>query len=152
MPTPVNSPMPLITDVVFPSEWALASGNPFPASPLQQYDPNGTYAGGYSPPTKLPGLTTPSGTLYAASGVNAIGGVAMPNQHTANQLSGDPAREESVATFYDTFGGRTAVASSGTANGKIGPSPASVLQTGSIQQRFSDLPDPNTGQPAWNWQ
>jgi len=140
----VTSPMPAMTDYIFPPDWALASADP--NGPLQQYDSSSTpFTSGYTQSVKLPGMTTPSGNMYAAAGVALTTGVPA-TAHTEVQVTGVSKKEAGIAEFYDTFGGRT---DSGTCS-KIGNSAASVLSTGSIIQRFSGLPDPNTGQPAYS--
>lgn len=138
----VQSPMPEASDYIFPADWALATADP--SGPLQQYDNTASpFSGGFTQSVKLPGLTTPSGNVYGAAGVALTPN--LPDSHTSNQVSGVSKKEAGIAKFYDTFGSRTA---EGTC-GKIGNSPSSVLSTGSIVQRFSGLPDPNTGQPAF---
>ena len=138
----VTSPMPLATDYEYPAQWAVASTQPWVGSPLQQ-DSNPTYPDGYSPPVKLPGLTTASGTVYAAAGVSLQ---AVAAEHTAVQVVPSK-REIGVATFYNTFGDRN-IGSNHTRNSRVGYTGGATLPTGSIQERFSKLPDPNTGQPA----
>lgn len=142
----IQSPMPDAKDYVYPPQWALASTSPFPGSPLQS-DTNPSFPIGYTPPVKLPGLTSASGNYYSAAGVTL--NATVGRVHTAVQVVGASKKEVGTEEFYDTFGSRTAVAANGTPNTKTGPSAGAVLQTGSISQRFSKTGDPNTGQPPF---
>lgn len=127
MPTLVQAPMPVSTDLLYPPAWALPVSDP--TSGTQQAD-DPTFPGGYAPGIANPPFSSSSGRIATPGG-----------QHTATQVTGWPRYPEERAEFYDTFGARTAVPTSGTPNQRVSGNLAGyVLPTGSIQQTFSISP------------
>ncbi len=127
MPTLVQAPMPVTADLLYPPKFALAVSNP--TSGTQQAN-SPDFPGGFAPGIANPPFSSSSGRI-ATPGV----------QHTPVQVNGLSRDMIRAAEWYDAFGARTAVPTSGTPNQRVsGNLAGQVLPTGSIQQTFSIIP------------
>ncbi len=127
MPTLVQAPMPVSTDFLYPPKFATAVDNP--TSGTQQAN-SLDFPLGYAPGIANPPFSSSSGRI------------ATPGpQHTLVQVNSSNTSMSSAAEWYDAFGARTGVPTSGTPNQRVsGNLAGQVLPTGSIQQTFSIIP------------
>lgn len=125
--THVQAPMPVTTDLLYPPKFATALNDP--TSGTQQAN-SVDFPLGFAPGIANPPFSSSSGRI-ATPGV----------QHTAVQINGLSRAMIGAAEWYDAFGARTAVPTSGTPNQRVsGNLAGQVLPTGSIQQTFSISP------------